>query len=94
MVAKRAAGYFSETPIAPEELKRAIPTITPDTHLDELITSLNAQEQRMASFLHTYGPNHPDLKGLNTLIETINRQIDDRLDGILQGAASSTLGRG
>ena len=42
-------------------------------------------EQKMAELLQTYGADNPEVKRVRAGLDATNRQIDDRLDGILQG---------
>jgi len=65
--------------------KKALPVASPDPELQTLLGQLNASEQQMASFAESLGHEHPEVKSLQSVIERIEQQIDDRIDGILEG---------
>jgi hypothetical protein len=46
----------------------------------------------MAGLVEGYGPDHPDVKSTRRLLEKINQQIDERVDGILKGLQVKTEG--
>lgn len=65
--------------------KRAILTVVPDPPLAELINAQARTEQELARLLEGRGPNHPEVNETRKVAETITRQIDERLQGILLG---------
>jgi beta-lactamase regulating signal transducer with metallopeptidase domain len=67
------------------ELKKAIVTAVPDQQMVDLLSQLHLNEQKMAGMIDNLGPEHPDIKNGRRLLETIHRQVEDRLDGILKG---------
>jgi capsular exopolysaccharide synthesis family protein len=74
------------------DLRKAIATASPDTQLADLFTSLHMADQKMAGMVEGYGPDHPDVKGTRRLLEKINEQIDERVDGIIKGLQVKTEG--
>lgn len=68
-----------------KELRKALPTALPDGHLDRYLEDLAKVEQQYASDQNDYSDEHPQVKRLMEVMTTINRQIEDRIDGILNG---------
>jgi len=75
--------YLTNLPLA--DFKKAILTVVPDPPLAELINAQARTEQELARLLEGRGPNHPEVKETRKVAETIARQIDERLQGILLG---------
>jgi hypothetical protein len=80
------------TNLSRRDLRQAIATASPDTQLADLFTHLHMAEQKMAGLVEGYGPDHPDVKSTRRLLEKINQQIDERVDGILKGLQVKTEG--
>lgn len=74
------------------DLKKAVPTASPDNQLATLLEEQNSAEQKKALLETEYGPDHAEIKRLNNLLETLNRQINDRLDGVLMGLETRLAG--
>ena len=68
-----------------KELRKAIPTAMPDPHLERYLDDLAKAEQTYASIANDFSDEHYEVKRLMGLQATINRQIEDRIDGILIG---------
>src|SRR5437867_7083970 len=67
------------------ELKKAILTVQKDQPLMELVGQQALTEQKIADLLETLGVDHPDVKRYKAVLETINRKMDSRLEGIMTG---------
>lgn len=67
------------------EQKKALPTATQDQQLATLLGQLNEAEQQLAVMQETLGAQHPEVKSIRNLASQIGVQVDDRIDGILQG---------
>jgi bla regulator protein blaR1 len=67
------------------DLRKVIHTAAPDQQLSLLFERLADYEQKIASLTLSFAPDHPEVKQLTSIIQIINRQIDDRMDGILAG---------
>jgi uncharacterized protein involved in exopolysaccharide biosynthesis len=80
--------YLRNLPRA--SLLKTIPTSSPDPLLTTLMEQKSAAEQKLAQLSVNHGPEHPEMKGLRDLLATITRQIDERLDGMLQGLKGKT----
>jgi beta-lactamase regulating signal transducer with metallopeptidase domain len=77
--------YRSLTNMSRAEMKRALPTACPDEQLTDLFKAAHTSEQKLAEIVESYGSEHPEVKRTRRVLETVNRQIEDRLDGILMG---------
>ena len=71
--------------MSPVELRRAIPTASPDTHLSELQSKLASTEIEFSAFVNELGENNPKIVQFGAIITNLNQQIDARVDGILKG---------
>jgi len=82
--------YDQLTSMTRPELKKAVAIAAPDAHLAQLIDRQAEAEQKLASMSEAYSPEHPDIVALRKTFDTINRQINERLDGILEGLKART----
>jgi beta-lactamase regulating signal transducer with metallopeptidase domain len=76
-----------------EEVRQAIPTTYPDEHLNQRLAELSKAEQQLASLSKDYSDDHPEMVRVKELLKKINRQIEDRTDGILNGLQNSVEAR-
>jgi hypothetical protein len=67
------------------ELRKVLPILHPDASLNRLLDSLASTEQSLAGLLTDHAEEHPEVRRLKSVAATIHRQIDDRMDAILQG---------
>jgi beta-lactamase regulating signal transducer with metallopeptidase domain len=67
------------------DLRRVLPAVLPDPLLDSLLQAFAEAEQRYAADRLELGERHPKMDRLRILMETINRQIEERVAGILAG---------
>ena len=69
-----------------EGLRRVLPSLFRDDVLliDALQKETEAQA-RMVQLMSTLAEDHPDVKGVMRLLEKLNRNIEDRITGIVQG---------
>jgi len=67
------------------ELKRAMATASPDDLLRQHLQDLAIEEQRFAGMTNSLGAEHQEVKASRGRIATITRQVDERLEGILDG---------
>lgn len=71
--------------LSPEELRQAIPTAAPDGILSSLLQDLISTESKLVTILNDLGPAHPDVLRTQKLRDQLNRDIDERVAGILKG---------
>ena len=69
------------------ELRKALPTSLqpPDEHLNRLLGDYSAAEQKYAQLSGNFSDEHPEVATAREVLATINRQIEDRIEGILMG---------
>ena len=70
-----------------KELRKALPTSLqpPDEPLNRLLGDYSAAEQKYALLSGNFSDGHPEVATAREVLATINRQIEDRIDGILMG---------
>lgn len=68
-----------------ELLKQALPSATSDQILQELLSREIQAEQELTSLSHDRADEHPDVKRVMRLLATVRSQIDERINGILNG---------
>jgi beta-lactamase regulating signal transducer with metallopeptidase domain len=70
-----------------EQLRNALPTMLqpPDELLNRYLGDLGRAEQERATLSNDHAEEHPKVKSLTALSAQINKQIEDRIDGILLG---------
>ncbi|MBM3836364.1 MAG: polysaccharide biosynthesis tyrosine autokinase [Verrucomicrobia bacterium] len=71
-----------------EELRRVIPTASPDPQLSDLLSKHAQAEVEYASIFKELGDKHSRVVSLNAIITNLNGQIDARCQGILKGLAT------
>lgn len=68
------------------ELRRAILTAVPGEEiLPNLLNSLASTEQMLAKLLQDYTPDHPEVMAYRAMRDEIDRQISERIQGIMVG---------
>ena len=70
------------------KLRDVLPTISPDVALSDLLSNLHLSEQKLVQMTNDLGPKGPQVINLQSLIDKLNTQIDDRVDGIMAGLDS------
>ncbi|MEO8428370.1 MAG: polysaccharide biosynthesis tyrosine autokinase, partial [Verrucomicrobiota bacterium] len=68
-----------------EDLAKAIPTAYPDALLADLLGRQALTEQQLTTSLKDLTPANMEVQRLNGLRDTIARQIEARLDGVMRG---------
>ena len=77
--------YSGFTNMPRPELVRAISAAAPDQLLTALLEQQANAEQRYAEGIEAYGVDHPEVKRTRRTLEQIEKQIDERLAGIMEG---------
>jgi succinoglycan biosynthesis transport protein ExoP len=74
--------------LSPNKLRDVLPTVVPDGALADLLGKLHEAEQRFVTMTNDYALANPDVIRLQSLIEKLNQQVDDRVNGIMAGLSS------
>ncbi|MBM3845387.1 MAG: polysaccharide biosynthesis tyrosine autokinase [Verrucomicrobia bacterium] len=77
--------YSSLTNLTRAEFKTSVLTASPDQHLQGLLERQAEAEQRLADLIETYSSEHPDVIRLKGVLARINDQVNERLEGIIEG---------
>jgi hypothetical protein len=67
------------------QLMQTLPTACPDVVLGTLLNQLASAEQQAAGLAQQFGAEHAEVKRSKIVLATIEAQIKDRCNGILQG---------
>lgn len=67
------------------ELRKVIQTAAPDPQLAVLLERLADAEQKHAALSEQYTAEHPEVAMIKRILETLNRHIEDRMGGIVEG---------
>ena len=77
--------YRALTNLSRAEQKKTIATAAPDDQLTALMKDQAAEEQNFVQATNIFGFNHSSVRGSRDKLAVLTRQIDDRLDGIING---------
>ena len=66
-------------------LKKALPAVIPDAALSELLQHEKAAQQKLTDLAVSFAPEHPEVKRVSGVLQTVAKQIDETIDGILLG---------
>jgi polysaccharide biosynthesis transport protein len=69
-------------------LRDVLPNVVNDGALADLLGRLHEANQRIATLKVDYPPSNLNVMRVQTLIDTLNQQIDDRVTGIISGLES------
>jgi uncharacterized protein involved in exopolysaccharide biosynthesis len=69
-------------------LRDVLPNIVNDSALADLLGKLHEAQQRIATLKIDYAADNLNVTRVQTLLDTLNRQIDDRITGILSSLES------
>lgn len=69
-----------------ERFRNALPTISPtETLLMDLLQREAIARQEYMAMVETFSPNHPDVMKATNLLMLLDRQIEARINGIMEG---------
>ncbi len=68
-----------------EKLRDVLPTVSQDGALSGLLDKLHEAQQRFVTMTNDYSLANPDVIRVQSLINELNQQIDDRVNGIMIG---------
>jgi capsular exopolysaccharide synthesis family protein len=71
-------------------IRSALPA---DPVLNQLMEALGASEVRLAEKTNSYSFEHPEVMGIRDTISTLNRQLDEHVDGMIKGLGISLKSR-
>ena len=77
--------------LSPEKLREVLPTLpttVSDAGLSTLLGKLRESQQKFVTLTNDYSLENPDVTRVQSLINELNRQIDDRVSGIMAGLGS------
>ena len=83
--------YTSLSNLTRAEFKTAVLTASPDMHLQGLLERQADAEQKLADLVETYSADHPDVIRIKGVMGRINDQVNERLEGILEGLRVKTV---
>jgi capsular exopolysaccharide synthesis family protein len=75
--------------LSPAKLREAMSTVIPDPTLSDLMLKLNDAQQRFTSFQTDLGTENPEVKRVVSIIETIEKQLQKRVDGIMDALTAN-----
>lgn len=70
------------------KLRNFLSVARPTSELTSLLSSLNQAQQRKVTMASELGFEHPDMKRIESLLATINSQVDDQVEGIISALES------
>ena len=66
------------------ELESVLPTLVPDVELTTLLQQRDDAKTKLAALQTDYGPNSPEIVKQKAVLDAIEKQISDAIDGIKQ----------
>lgn len=69
----------------PAKLRDVLPSINPDGTLSGLLDKLHESQQEFVTKTNDLSVAHPDVIRIQSMINEVNHQIDDRINGIMIG---------
>ena len=82
---KEVAEFQSVQATNPTKLADMLMTSSPDNQLADLLTKLHENEQKLVVDSAYLGAENPDVTSTKALVDTVKKQIADRVDGIMFG---------
>ena len=77
--------YNYLTNLSRKDLRKASATASPDQQLTELMQQQALAEQKLADLIENVAAVHPDVKRITRVLAQIDKQVGDRVDGIMRG---------
>lgn len=71
-----------------EQLRQILPTAIPDTLLTSMLDRLSALQTESAKLSVEWGREATNMKAISSAIDDLNKQIDRRIEGILEGLSA------
>ncbi|HEV2694789.1 MAG TPA: ankyrin repeat domain-containing protein [Verrucomicrobiae bacterium] len=67
------------------DLEKILPTVAPDATLDDLLAKRNESQARRATLAVDYSPQSIEVTRVDATLAVLNKQIEDRITGIMTG---------
>ena len=83
---KQKVAYEKLKALSREDLKKVLPINFPDTQMTELMKDLDAAQTELNDLSKLYTAQYPRVRTLDTTVKMLQKQIDERVDGIMMGA--------
>jgi len=74
--------------MSPDKLRDVLPTVVNDGALGGLLDQFHEAQRKIAALKIDYSPDNLNVVRVQTLIDTLDRQINDRVAGIMTGMES------
>ncbi|MEW6305574.1 MAG: polysaccharide biosynthesis tyrosine autokinase [Verrucomicrobiota bacterium] len=79
------ARYENMRKMTPERLQQALVTVQPDPLLEQLLRDRDQVAQELVIKQKDYGPQHPEVDKFKESLAHVKTQIQDRVEGIMEG---------
>jgi cytohesin len=70
--------------LPPDQLVKVLPTLVPDAVLTKLLQQRDDAEAKLAELHVDYSTNYPDYQRQEAVLKTMDRQISERINGMMQ----------
>jgi capsular exopolysaccharide synthesis family protein len=74
--------------LSPDKLRDVLPTVIQDSALTDLLGKLHEAQQEFVNLTNDYAPADLHITRVQSLMDVLNHQIDDRVNGIMAGMAN------
>jgi beta-lactamase regulating signal transducer with metallopeptidase domain len=71
--------------LKPAEMRQVLPAKVPDAILSALLQDLESAQNHLAMLVDAFGPDHPDVKRAQALVNDLDQHINTRIAGIMEG---------
>ena len=71
--------------LSPEKIKDVLLLVAADSALSDLLNKLHEAQQQFVTLTNDYAPADLEIIGIQSLMDELNRQINDRVNGIMAG---------
>ena len=75
-------------PLSKEQRRNVLPTVVADPDLSNLLGKLHDAEQKFVTVTNDYSMSNIEVQRVISLMNILNHQIDDRIEGIMAGLES------
>jgi capsular exopolysaccharide synthesis family protein len=75
--------------LSTDKLRDVLPSVSADGALSDLLSKLHEAQQKLVVLTNDYSPTNLMVARVQSLVDELNRQIDDRVAGVMAGIESS-----